>query len=437
MILKKSKGFILIASYMIIVVFIILGVAFLSKSVSEKRIAERERNFVQSLYLAEAGIDYGLTELREGSSPGNNSDALSGIGSYSCTWNLVSGETAKWEVISTGTVGDSNRTLRVELQEDTFARYLYFTDDEHFRWFGWRIPVWFITGDYLGGPLQTNSHLHISGNPVFADPNSHKPVKAEDNFITYMNGGSPIDSSASSNPPNDNPDFQDGIQLGAPEAPFPSKALVLRTEAVQEGYHFNASGAEPAQIVLNSDGTMTVTDSTHTNEIMPLPANGAVFVTGGNVEVFGTLNGQLSIGTNRNIVITDDIIYNNDPRVDPLSTDTLGLIAERDVVISKDVPYHDYNGDSLGDLKIDVSTMALGNSFTVEEWWVGPAKGTLMVYGGIIQDYRGPVGTFNSNTNTKLSGYSKDYQYDPRLLENPPPFYPTTGDYVVLTWEEQ
>ena len=74
--------------------------------------------------------------------------------------------------------------------------------------------------------------------------------------------------------------------------------------------------------------------------------------------------------------------------------------------------------------------------FMLENYWVGPAKGTLTVYGGIIQDERGPVGTFNGSTGQKLSGYSKNYAYDSRLLSSPPPFMPTTGDYVTLAWEE-
>jgi hypothetical protein len=77
--------------------------------------------------------------------------------------------------------------------------------------------------------------------------------------------------------------------------------------------------------------------------------------------------------------------------------------------------------------------MALNTSFMLNNWWVGPAKGTLTVFGGIIQDERGPVGTFSGST--KVSGYSKNYEYDTRLLNSPPPFVPTTGDYITLSWE--
>jgi hypothetical protein len=50
--------------------------------------------------------------------------------------------------------------------------------------------------------------------------------------------------------------------------------------------------------------------------------------------------------------------------------------------------------------------MALEASFMLENYSQVAAKGTLTVYGGIIQDQRGPVGTFNGQTGQKISGYS-------------------------------
>lgn len=428
--LKDKKGIVLITSYIVIVVLTILGAAFMSRSISEIRIAEREKNYVQALYIAESGIDYAIKRLRDGVSSGQDSTTLNDstnnpIGYYNCAWNRI-GTSSKWEATSSGFVGDTERKIRVELQPDTFARYLYFTNDEHFHWQWLKIAVWFTTGDLLGGPLQTNSHFHISGDPAFSDTSFHLPVKSEDGYITYMNGGWTINSTAPSNAPTDNPDFQEGLLLGADRAPFPSKALDLRTAAVHDGIMLTG----PTTIVLKDDGTMDVTNPHQgwTTENIALPENGALFVNGGDLTVSGTLNGQLSVGTNRSIIVPDNILYNNDPRTDPSSTDTLAIIAERDVVISENAPYN---------LEINASVMALGNSFTVEEYWESPAKGTLTVYGGIIQDERGPVGTFNSGTNEKVSGYSKNYQYDARLMTNPPPFYPTTGDYVLASWQEE
>lgn len=421
--MANRKGFILIASYLVIGVLLILGTAYISRSISEMRIAERERDSIAAFYAAEAGINYGLYWLRSQPSPpsGISAFTLSGgpsieSGSYTVTIdpndNNPQTYLKRYKISSTGQTADTIRTVVEEVQVDSYARYSYFTDDEHFRWYGWyRVPVWFITGDNLYGPVHTNSHLHISGDPSFSDL-----VRTVDDYITYMHGG----------PPNDNPNFAQGIQLGVEPISMPSKALDLRTAAVQDGLHLTG----PTTITLKSDGTMDVTNSNNNwaNQNMPLPANGAVFVTGGDVYISGTLKGQLSVGTNKNVVVTNNIAYNTDPQLNPSSTDMLGLIAERDVIVSQNAPY---------DLTIQASMMALGNSFIVENWWTGSPKGTLTVYGGIIQDYRGPVGTFNPSTNEKISGYSKNYLYDSRLRNNPPPFYPTTGDYISLSWREQ
>ena len=424
--IKNKKGTVLIASYLVITVLAILGSAFVSRSISEVRVAQRQKNSMDAFYLAEAGIDKALVYLRSlpnppgGTGPFDPLGGSQGLGSggYTITIdpddNNPSTSLKRYKIISSGFVGnvtdpEVTRQLLSEVRLDSYARYAYFTDDEHFRWYGWRIPVWFITGDLLEGPTQTNSHLHISGDPVFAGL-----VRTADDFITYMHGG----------PPADNPDFQEGIELGVEPVRMPSKALELRSVTAQEGLKLNG----PTSIVLQSDGTMNVTNSQEgwVDENMPLPENGALFVNAGNLTISGTLNGQLTVGTNRNIIIPDNLVYNNDPRIDPSSTDMLGVIAERDVIIDQDAPY---------DLEINVSLMALGNSFLVERWWEG-LKGTLTLYGGVIQDYRGPVGTFNSDTNTKISGYTKDYHYDPRLASTSPPYYPTTKDYIFISWKE-
>ena len=171
---------------------------------------------------------------------------------------------------------------------------------------------------------------------------------------------------------------------------------------------------------------MNVTNSAKgwNNQNMSLPANGALFVNNGNLNISGTLSGRLTAGASGDINLTNNIVYNNNPRTNPASTDTLGLISEGDVMIDNGAPTN---------LEIDASIMALNTSFMLEDWWTGGARGILSVFGGIIQKQRGPVGTFSGTT--KVSGYSKNYNYDVRLLGSPPPFVPTTGDYLTLSWE--
>lgn len=432
--IKSERGIILIASYLVITVLLTFSLIFVSRSINEKNIITQQRNSIAAFYIAEAGLDRGLVWLRAQSSPPSGTDSFDplggqqslGDGRYSISIDPDDSNPTnylkRYRIISTGRVGDIIRQLVNEVQTDSYARYAYFTDTEHFRWYGWfRVPVWFIGGDILGGPIHSNSHIHIKGNPTFTGP-----VRSTDNYLTFFNNGSYLDTTSTSNPPHDVPDFQQGIELGSGPIDMPSKALDLRTAAVQNGLHLSG----PTTVVLNSDGTMNVINAHEEwdNQNMPLPVNGALFVTGGDITVSGTLNGQLTMGTNRDIIVSNNITYADNPRTNPNSDDMLGLIAEKDVVISENAPYN---------VEVDASIMALDNSFIVEDWWEGPAKGTLTVYGGIIQNERGPVGTFSSSTGGKLSGYSKNYIYDSRLVNLPPPFYPTTGDYIDLSWKEQ
>jgi len=61
--IKNKKGFILLASYMIIAVLVILTTAFSTRSLGERRVADKDRDALQAFWLAEAGIDRAISEL--------------------------------------------------------------------------------------------------------------------------------------------------------------------------------------------------------------------------------------------------------------------------------------------------------------------------------------------------------------------------------------
>jgi hypothetical protein len=84
---------------------------------------------------------------------------------------------------------------------------------------------------------------------------------------------------------------------------------------------------------------------------------------------------------------------------------------------------------------IDSTVMALNTSFTVENYNQGSPRGTLHIWGGLIQEWRGAVGTANSTS--LQTGYLKDYHYDPRVIIQPPPEFPLTGIYARVSWTEK
>jgi hypothetical protein len=94
-------------------------------------------------------------------------------------------------------------------------------------------------------------------------------------------------------------------------------------------------------------------------------------------------------------------------------------------------------------LTIDASMIAAGTSgdgsagsFGVANYSTKTPTGTLTVYGGIVQDTRGAVGTVNGNGNIQ-TGYVKNYSYDSRFLTKPPPDYPVISNKVNFSqWQE-
>ena len=301
----------------------------------------------------------------------------------------------------------TDRQITVVLKSESFSRYGYFTDLET-QPSG--APVWFVSRDHLEGPVHSNDQLHMSGNPEFDGV-----VTSSATSVDYYHGGAP----------QDDPVFNDGLRLNVSRINLPLTVLPLRTAAASNGLWFEGN----TTITLQNSGTMIVTNPVRnwTNVEVPIPANGAVFVNRGNLNVAGVLRGQLTLGSSNDVVIMGDVTYNTDPQSDPTSPDLLGLVAEQNVVVSQDAP---------NNVTVQAGIVALNESFTVENWWNGSPRGDLTVLGSMVQKRRGPVGTFDSHSGQKRSGYTKHYIYDGRFTELTPPYYPTTTDYQTALWQD-
>jgi type II secretory pathway pseudopilin PulG len=432
--ISGEKGFILIVVYIMIALLIMLTGSFIAGMFSQKAATESQHNVMSAFYVAESAAAAAYLWVQNPApNPLPGQGEVIEITQYLAVSSIVIPEkphldinarawayrvpgtpNPRFIIFSLGSVLDENnrqlasRQVVKEVQPESFTKYAYFTDDEHFLvWYG-EVPVWFTTGSFLEGPVHTNSNFNISGDPIFDGP-----VSSHGDFINYMNGG----------PPADNPDFRQGIQLGVDQKPTNRLNANRLKTAAGSGAGMTLTG--DTTVALVSDGTMNVTNSNEgwDNQNMLIPGNGALFVEGGDLTISGTLKGKLTAGSSDNVVISDNLLYETDPTVAP-SNDMLALISETNVIVSSDAPH---------DVSIFGTVIATEGSFIVENWSQGPAKGTLTVYGGIIQIERGPVGTFNPRTNRRVSGYEKDYHYDQRFWYDPPNWVPTTGDYEVIS----
>ena len=418
--MKIKKGFALIFTLLTTLIIMAIIISFTAISSNDLTLAKKTSDTIRAYYLAEAGLAKKFVDLRGGSTSGTSgSIALStnNPGTFSVTVNqVVGGLFPSYTLTSTGTYKNVRKTLILTVRQISYSRFIYLTNSEMM---GGNTPVWFIGGDIIRGPVHTNGQINISNNPTFEGP-----VSSVSTTIDYYHGP----------PPLDNPDFQESLTLGAPNIKLPTNADMitnLSTAAQQTGGLYLTGNST---VTLLSNGTMKVTNSAKhwNNHTLQIPQNGALFVNNGDLDISGILSGQLTVGTDSNVYIVNSLLYANDPRTHPSSTDTLGIVSQNNVFVDANAPTN---------VEIDGYIVALNTSFSVENYTSG-LKGTLTLYGGITQLTRGAVGTFNSSTGKKASGYTKDYNYDPRFENTAPEYFPPAKDtnsrivYLKTLWAE-
>jgi hypothetical protein len=160
-----------------------------------------------------------------------------------------------------------------------------------------------------------------------------------------------------------------------------------------------------------------------------MPVNGVIYVEDSRVWVEGVVSGRATLAAaklpyNAN---TAPIIYipNNITYAAKDGTNSLGLIAQKDIVISYFAP---------NNLEIDAALIAQNGSAQMY-YYSGNLKDTITVYGAIASFGTWTWGWVNGSQ-TPTSGYANTVTiYDNNLLYGPPPSFPlTTSGYQQLTW---
>lgn len=302
----------------------------------------------------------------------------------------------------------------------------------------------FIDGERINGPLHTNDALVICGKPIFGrDANDAIEVSSP-----------PRGWFSNCSSWNDQPIFRGTFVTNSPVlTPPPTNTSLANVDGVR-------SYTGQTKIVL-SGTNMTVTNNGSTSTV-PIPSSGVVYIengacatgfnpftatypsnsTCGNALVSGSYSGRLTIATENDIIVEDDILKSNQDAM-------LGLIANNFVRVKHPIcasndlgctsgtksqqtakgscnsGVNGYVGNpqtqGLRDLQIDAAILAIAHSFIVDHYDCGGDLGTLTVNGAISQKFRGAVGTFGGWGGG--SGYDKNYNYDDRLRYISPPHF--------------
>ncbi len=107
---------------------------------------------------------------------------------------------------------------------------------------------------------------------------------------------------------------------------------------------------------------------------------------------------------------------------------TLGVISQTVLVTQKD-----YNGNPLTNFAMDGTVLAY-NLYDAENFANRPT-GLWENMGGYLSNNVGTFGQFGSN-NKLTGGFNTQFNYDQRMRDNPPPYFPTTGNYYdIMSWK--
>lgn len=455
----RNQG--MIVTYVLVFggIFLILLSGLLGFILLQHKQSLQQVAWLEALEIAEAGTNYARWHLAHAPSDFDFSGTYDYkdpqgviLGQYNLEITQPSGCDPSVKIKSTGSTlkfPDVERRVQISYARQALVKYSFLTNSS----------VWFNQEESLKGPVHSNGGIRMDGeqNSLFTsakqtymcsleygcDPSQEKP-----GIWGQGEGGSqglwefpvPI------------VDFDSIIQdLASLKADAESFGIYL-SQPLDHGYHvrFKDDGTidifrvkKVKQKVWGWDGQEWLHES---NEIdseefyanYVLPQTCAPIFIENNVWVDGTVKGRVTLvaatlpqmqNKMRKIIINGNIDYAD-------NNSTLGLIAQKDVLI----PLYSPNN-----LSIKASMLAQNGHilrYYYPPWSYEPyntyaLRNYIETYGSIITNTMWTFSWVESESGPTVSGYADtEIMYNPDLIYNSPPYFPTVGEYKFITWEE-
>lgn len=427
--------------------------------------SSRNESYEKALNIAQSGIEYyrwhlthDATDLTDGTgNPGNPgpyvheiSDAQGNInGKFSLSISQASTGSSLLSITSEGWTlerPDIKRKITVKYGLSTIAKYSFANNS----------AMWFGKHTEIHGPVFSNGGIRMD-----ADHDS----TVESAVSTYTCG---VETGC------DIPTEKPGIWgSGGPQElwKFPSGTIDfnsisldyagLRTSAQTIGVYLLPSGYYGYHIVFNQNGSFSV------YKVTSIRTQDGWNVEDGCVNWNEEIKTEQFIGTYqtsvKHIIFAEDILYINGvvngsvtviaakfpldlnkmniwiyDNLTYLAKDgnhRLGVIAQNDILFPHNVPQvFEINGAFYAQ-----KGRVLRNSYKQQHCvnGSGAVRQQLIIYGSITSYLKSYWTYGQGELEGPTSGFSHpDIIYDSNLLTNPPPYFPTTGKYELVSWEE-
>ncbi len=508
--LASVLGFIVLMSIvsMTLMVVIVNNMSVVTRNIASQKafnLAEAGINYYL-WHMAHNANDY-----KDGKTTPSTPDPQLGYGPYSHNYvdsaGIDQGTFVLWikpkengsTIVTVRSIGTSKdgakRTVEAQIGAASFASYGLLAD----------VEFWFGADETANGPVFSNQGIHMDG------PSTDTVMSANQSYVPrsqYGGNGTSKDgvwcSSAITTPvscaardksnwlfPRPSIDFNQVISAlcvmkktafandnstaaFATQSNACNLAPNARSAAYIPRYSSNSfSNRKGYYIQLNSNNTYDLykvngeddTQNNYTNALsrtvvqsgISLPSSGVIFVEDNVwVRTNPTFSGRVTIAAGRlgndpnnaDINIVGDIIYGTKN-----GSDSIGLIAENDVIVA---PYAPPSSGAFT-FEIDAATLAQSGSVTYPETykvnsgrctrgWVNNNQ-QFLYYGAVAtRQYwtwnytrTGSCGdaAYDSASNRYVSGIKQTTtSYDYNLKYAPPPSYPVTSGYDILNWRE-
>jgi len=453
----KDKG--IVITYVLVFgsIFLLLLSGLLGFILLQHRQSLQKVAWDKALGVAEAGLNYAKWHLSFEPSDFNFSGTYDYkdpegeiIGQYILEITTPSGCESAVKIKSTGWPADFpdvKRRVQVKYAKPALAKYAFLTNTN----------VWFGDNEELKGPFHSNGGIRMDG------VQNSLSTSAKQTYICSEEHGC--------SPSQEKPGIWgagQGQGQGFWEFPVPvvdfdsitQDLAVLKTEAQNFGIYITQPIDHGYHLNFKSDGTVDVfrvkkvkqkvwgwdgqdwtfesndIDSEDFEANYSLSGICAPIFVENNVWVDGIVKGRATVvaaslpetqNKMRKIIINGSIDYAD-------SNSVLGLIAQKDILIPL------YSPDNLVVKAAMLAQKGHIFRYYYPNWTSEPYKtygirNKITTFGSIITN---TMWTFTwVYENNVISGYrTTEMTYDPDLTYDPPPYFPTSGEYEFLNWEE-
>jgi hypothetical protein len=449
---RRENGSILVIAVVLSFVTVMLGVTFLTMSFSLHRSVSREVALRQVYYDSQAGAMRGLADLLldrqiNGAMTSFYDDNWMGYrlgGEYGQDIDI-----GTLHQIMINGIGRSeyeqmglDKNISLNFAWETYADYLYISHKERDTSRHEIIRFW--SPDTLDGRVHSNDTIHVMGSPVFK-----KRVTTSADYIDPPNTGI-FEEDWGYRTPIDFPDQATELRrvAGWSDGTSSSDSLIQIGLSGNRIYHRRCGVRN-----VNGEDKIHCMPAAMGESSFPIPPSGVIFIYGktwvsasrglvdmmdgeypdssftdGNFRSLG-FSGQLTIGSSDTMIIVDNLVYQHSkadfsvPTTMDSCSDILGLVSENFIMVGKNVRNTIY---------INAALAAVRGSISVQDiyWYWDPGwnneKQSLQIFGSLAQRNRGIVHT--QYPGYHLRGFiEKDYRYDVRLQDNPPPHFMRTA----------